>query len=51
MFPFPCSSPVAPHCRSRMNIPLRINGQDEALEKKFLEEASKQGMQSLKGHR
>lgn len=44
---------VDPHCRSRMNIPFRIGGPDgdEALEKKFLEEASKRGMIQLKGHR
>lgn len=36
-----------------MNVPFRIGGPDgdEALEKKFLEEASKRGMIQLKGHR
>lgn len=47
------SATVEPHCRSRMNVPFRIGGPDgdEALEKKFLEEASKRGMIQLKGHR
>lgn len=47
------SATVDPHCRSRMNVPFRIGGPDgdEALEKKFLEEASKRGMIQLKGHR
>lgn len=46
-------SPVAAQCRSWMNIPLRIGGAegDEALEKIFLEEAKKEGMIQLKGHR
>ena len=41
------------HCRSRMNIPLRVGGAagDDELEKRFLEEAAKRGMVSLKGHR
>ncbi|XP_018614550.2 phosphoserine aminotransferase [Scleropages formosus] len=45
--------PVDMSCRSRMNIPFRIGGKegDEALEKKFLDGASKLGMISLKGHR
>ncbi|XP_060927092.1 phosphoserine aminotransferase [Limanda limanda] len=40
-------------CRSRMNIPFRLGKKegDEALEKKFLDEATKRGMLSLKGHR
>lgn len=40
-------------CRSRMNVPFRVGkkGGDDALEKKFLEGASKRGMISLKGHR
>ncbi|OWF49622.1 phosphoserine aminotransferase-like [Mizuhopecten yessoensis] len=44
---------IEPHCRSRMNVPFRVGGPegDEALEKKFLEEASKRNMISLKGHR
>jgi len=44
-------APVSPCSRSRMNIPMRIKGGDEALEKKFLEEALKNGMVELKGHR
>ncbi|MCH8274673.1 MAG: 3-phosphoserine/phosphohydroxythreonine transaminase [Armatimonadetes bacterium] len=35
--------------RSRMNVAFRLQG--EELEKTFLEEAEKQGMQTLKGHR
>ena len=36
-----------------MNIPLRVGGAagDDELEKRFLEEAAKRGMVSLKGHR
>jgi phosphoserine aminotransferase len=37
--------------RSFMNIPLRIKGGDEGLEKTFLEDAHKLGMIQLKGHR
>ncbi len=37
--------------RSNMNVTWRIKGGDEALEKKFVEEAKKLGMSSLKGHR
>jgi phosphoserine aminotransferase len=37
--------------RSNMNITWRIKGNDEALEKKFIEEAKAAGMSSLKGHR
>ncbi|XP_064596195.1 phosphoserine aminotransferase-like [Liolophura sinensis] len=46
-------SPVDPQYRSRMNIPFRIGGigGDEALEDKFIEEAKKLKMISLKGHR
>ncbi|KAJ8285417.1 hypothetical protein GJAV_G00026570 [Gymnothorax javanicus] len=46
-------SPVESSCRSRMNVPFRIGKRDgdDALEKKFLEGASKLGMISLKGHR
>ncbi|XP_051279145.1 phosphoserine aminotransferase [Dicentrarchus labrax] len=45
--------PVDEGCRSRMNVPFRVGKKegDEALEKKFLEGASKRGMISLKGHR
>lgn len=45
--------PVEEACRSRMNVPFRVGKTegDEVLEKKFLDEASKRGMISLKGHR
>ncbi|XP_062237485.1 phosphoserine aminotransferase [Platichthys flesus] len=48
---YTCSVDMA--CRSRMNIPIRMGKKDgdEALEKKFLDEAAKRGMISLKGHR
>ncbi|MCI4392501.1 hypothetical protein PGIGA_G00146720 [Pangasianodon gigas] len=47
------SCPIDVKSRSRMNIPFRIGNSegDEALEKQFLEGASKLGMISLKGHR
>jgi len=47
------TSPVEKKSRSYMNAPLRIGGANgnEALEKKFLEEAAKKGMVQLKGHR
>jgi len=43
--------PVDKACRSRMNIPFVINNGDEALEKKFLEEAKKVKLYTLAGHR
>ncbi|KAM4615906.1 phosphoserine aminotransferase [Polymixia lowei] len=45
--------PVDKACRSRMNVPFRVGKKqgDEALEKLFLDGASKRGMISLKGHR
>jgi len=45
--------PVDMACQSRMNVPFRVGKKDgdEALEKKFLDGASKRGMISLKGHR
>ncbi|XP_029019730.1 phosphoserine aminotransferase [Betta splendens] len=45
--------PVDRICRSRMNVPFRIGKKegDDALEKEFLDGASKRGMISLKGHR
>lgn len=46
---FVCS--LSQGCRSRMNIPVRIGEGDEALEKKFFEEAEKNRLISLKGHR
>jgi len=45
------AGPVAKDCRSRMNIPFTIGGGDEALEKKFLEEAKKVKLYTLAGHR
>jgi len=46
-------SKIDVNCRSRVNIPFRIGGAEgnDALEKKFLDEASKNGMLQLKGHR
>jgi len=43
--------PVDKSCRSRMNVPFVINGGDEALEKKFLEDAKKEKLFTLAGHR
>nr|KAG5694691.1 hypothetical protein BaRGS_010017 [Batillaria attramentaria] len=45
--------PLSKGCRSRMNVPVRIGAPegDEAMEKKFLEEAEKNKLISLKGHR
>ncbi|XP_046560530.1 phosphoserine aminotransferase-like [Haliotis rubra] len=45
--------PLDTKCRSRMNIPVRIGSMEgvEALEKKFIEEATENGLVSLKGHR
>jgi len=43
--------PVEKASRSRMNVPFVINGGDEALEKKFLEEAKKVKLYTLAGHR
>jgi len=45
------SSPVDPSARSAMNVPIRIKGGDDAMEKFFLEEAHKNGYLELKGHR
>ncbi|KJE92422.1 phosphoserine aminotransferase [Capsaspora owczarzaki ATCC 30864] len=45
------TSPVVPAYRSRMNVPFRIRGGDDALENKFLKEAEAQNMIQLKGHR
>lgn len=42
---------AVPEFRSPMNVTWRIKGGDEALEKKFIEEAKALGMSSLKGHR
>merc|ERR1719272_628399 len=43
--------PVEKASRSRMNLPFVINGGDEALEKKFLEDAKKVKLYTLAGHR
>ncbi|ESO89717.1 hypothetical protein LOTGIDRAFT_192615 [Lottia gigantea] len=45
--------PIERDSRSRMNITFRIgvNFEDEALEKKFIDEAHQNGLISLKGHR
>jgi phosphoserine aminotransferase len=45
------SAPVHKSCRSRMNVPFVINGGDEILEKKFLDDATKAGFINLAGHR
>jgi len=41
--------PVAPHCRSKMNVVWRLPTED--LEKQFIAEAKQAGMDGLKGHR
>jgi phosphoserine aminotransferase len=41
--------PVAPHCRSKMNVVWRLPSED--LEKQFIAEAKQAGMDGLKGHR
>ena len=43
--------PVAKKDRSRMNVVFRVKNGDEALEQKFLQEATAAGLSSLKGHR
>jgi len=45
------NGPVEKGCRSRMNIPFTIAGDDEALTKKFLAEAQKVKLYTLAGHR
>lgn len=45
------AAPVEKSCRSRMNVPFVINGDDEALTKKFLAEAQKVKLFTLAGHR
>ena len=42
-------SPVAPDCRSLMNVPFKLK--DEALDAAFLKGAEARGMVQLKGHR
>lgn len=43
--------PVEKNARSRMNVPFTIAGGDEAVEKKFLDEAKKVNLFTLAGHR
>merc|ERR1711976_471296 len=43
--------PVEKKSRSRMNLPFIIKGGDEALEKKFQEEAKKVKLYQLAGHK
>merc|ERR1712113_1116845 len=45
------SCPVEKKSRSRMNVPFTIMGGDEALEKKFMEDAKKVFCHTLAGHR
>lgn len=45
------ASSVDSNCRSRMNIPFTIKGNNEQLTKKFLAEAEKSGMLQLEGHK
>jgi len=44
-------NPVDKHCRSRMNLPFVIKGDDEALTKKFFEGAKKVKCYTLAGHK
>jgi len=43
--------PVDASCRSRMNVPFKIMNGDQALEKKFIEEAKQMKLYTLAGHR
>lgn len=43
--------PVDKKYRSRMNLPFRVRGGDDALEKEFLKKAEQLEMIQLKGHR
>jgi phosphoserine aminotransferase len=45
------TAPVEKKSRSRMNVPFQIQGGNEALEKKFMEEAKKVKLYTLAGHR
>ncbi|WP_182200163.1 3-phosphoserine/phosphohydroxythreonine transaminase [Paraliobacillus salinarum] len=45
------TSPVAPEDRSLMNIPFVAANGDKDLEAKFINEAKKEGLETLKGHR
>lgn len=44
-------APVSEDCRSRMNVPFTIKGDDAAITKKFLKEADEEGCAALAGHR
>lgn len=43
--------PVEPQDRSKMNVIIKVRGDDGSLEKKFAEEATAAGLSDLKGHR
>jgi phosphoserine aminotransferase len=45
------SAPVAKNARSRMNIPFTILGDDDVIQKKFMEEAKKLKLYTLSGHK
>merc|ERR1712048_12392 len=45
------SCPVDKECRSRMNVPFVIKGDDADLTKQFLAEAKTLGLTNLAGHR
>merc|ERR1712071_577589 len=44
-------APVDPSCRSRVNVPFLVKGDDAALTKKFLAGAEAEGLAALAGHR
>merc|ERR1739845_280893 len=44
-------APVAPACRSRVNVPFVIKNDDAVLTKKFLAGAAEEGCVALAGHR
>ena len=45
------SCPVPFNLRSRVNLPFRIGGGNQSLEKKFVDQAKERNMIQLKGHR
>jgi phosphoserine aminotransferase len=45
------SCPVSGADRSLMNVVIRVNGGNEALEKQFVADAAAVGLSTLKGHR
>jgi len=45
------SAPVDKSCRSRMNVPFTILGDDDEIQKKFLAEAKKVNLYTLAGHK